>query len=67
MDTSSAPSIALGLKSRGGCGEFYGQSYFCTPRGQMLAVGKRDGDGIVIADLDLDVIRVRNTCSFPRS
>ena len=50
-------------------GEFYGQSYFCDPRGQMLAVGRRDGDDIVIADLDLDLIReVRNTWQFyPRS
>jgi beta-ureidopropionase len=48
-------------------GEFYGQSYFCDPRGQMLAVGKRDSDDIVIADLNLDVIReVRNTWQFFR-
>ncbi|HEX3449783.1 MAG TPA: nitrilase-related carbon-nitrogen hydrolase [Isosphaeraceae bacterium] len=48
-------------------GEFYGQSYFCDPRGQMLAVGKRDNDDIVIADLDLDLIReVRNTWQFFR-
>ena len=48
-------------------GEFYGQSYFCDPRGRMLAVGKRDGDDIVIADLDLDLIReVRNTWQFYR-
>ena len=43
-------------------GEFYGQSYFCDPRGQMLASGGRDCDDIVIADLNLDLIReVRNT------
>ncbi len=48
-------------------GEFYGQSYFCDPRGQMLAVGCRDGDDIVIAELDLDLIReVRNTWQFFR-
>jgi beta-ureidopropionase len=48
-------------------GEFYGQSYFCDPRGQMLAVGKRDSDDIVISDLDLDLIReVRNTWQFFR-
>jgi beta-ureidopropionase len=48
-------------------GEFYGQSYFCDPRGQMLGVGKRDTDDIVIADLDLDLIReVRNTWQFFR-
>ena len=30
----------------------------------MLAVGRRDGDDVVVADLDFDLIReVRNTCS----
>ncbi len=48
-------------------GEFYGQSYFCDPRGQILAVGTRNTDDIVIADLDLDLIReVRNTWQFFR-
>jgi beta-ureidopropionase len=48
-------------------GEFYGQSYFCNPRGQFLATGKRDEDDIVIADLDLDLIReVRNVWQFFR-
>jgi beta-ureidopropionase len=48
-------------------GEFYGQSYFCNPRGQMLAVGKRDSDDIVIADMDFDLIReVRNVWQFYR-
>jgi beta-ureidopropionase len=48
-------------------GEFYGQSYFCDPRGQLLAQGGRDCDDIVIADLNLDLIReVRNTWQFYR-
>ena len=48
-------------------GEFYGQSYFCDPRGQIIAEGPRDADDIVIADLDLDLIReVRNTWQFFR-
>ena len=48
-------------------GEFYGQSYFCDPRGQMLAVATRDQDELLIADLDLDKIReVRNTWQFFR-
>jgi beta-ureidopropionase len=48
-------------------GEFYGQSYFCDPRGKMLAEAARDTDELVIADLDLDVIReVRNTWQFFR-
>src|SRR5262249_7404369 len=48
-------------------GEFYGQSYFCDPRGQILAIGRRDADDVVIADLDLDLIREgRNTWQFFR-
>lgn len=48
-------------------GEFYGQSYFANPRGQMLAQAGRDDDAVVIADLDLDMIReVRNTWQFYR-
>ena len=48
-------------------GEFYGNSYWCDPRGQFLAEGSRDTDDIVMADMDLDVIReVRNTWQFFR-
>jgi beta-ureidopropionase len=48
-------------------GEFYGQSYFCDPRGQIIAQGKRVEDDVVIADLNLDMIReVRNTWQFFR-
>ena len=48
-------------------GEFYGTSYFCDPRGQILAQGKRVEDDIVIADMDLDMIReVRNVWPFYR-
>jgi N-carbamoylputrescine amidase len=48
-------------------GEFYGQSYFCDPRGQIIAEAPRDRDALVVADLDLDKIReVRNTWQFFR-
>jgi len=48
-------------------GEFYGQSYFCNPRGQLIAEAPRDQDALVVADLDLDMIRqVRNTWQFFR-
>lgn len=48
-------------------GEFYGTSYFCDPRGKILAEGKRVEDDIVIADMDFDMIReVRNTWQFFR-
>ncbi len=48
-------------------GEFYGQSYFCNPRGQMVAEAQRDRDELVTAELDLDQIReVRNVWQFYR-
>ncbi|MCI0822833.1 MAG: acyltransferase [Chloroflexi bacterium] len=48
-------------------GEFYGSSYFCDPRGQIIAQGPRDEDQVVVADLDLDMIReVRHTWQFFR-
>ena len=48
-------------------GEFYGQSYFCDPRGQIIAQAPRDQDALLVADLNLDLIReVRNTWQFFR-
>lgn len=57
----------VGTEAPWNIGEFYGNSYFCDPRGQMLAVGSRDKDELVVADLDLDMIKeVRNTWQFFR-
>jgi N-carbamoylputrescine amidase len=48
-------------------GEFYGQSYFANPRGQIVAQAPRDSDAIVTADMDFDLIReVRNVWQFYR-
>src|SRR6476469_2549905 len=48
-------------------GEFYGQSYFCDPRGQIIAEAPRDQDAVVVADLNLDMIeQVRATWQFYR-
>ena len=48
-------------------GEFYGSSYFCNPRGQIVAQGSRDRDEVIVADLDLDEIReTRETWQFFR-
>ncbi|MBV9474634.1 MAG: acyltransferase, partial [Acidobacteria bacterium] len=44
----------VGTEAPWNIGEFYGQSYFCDPRGQFLAMGSRDKTELVIADLDLD-------------
>ncbi len=57
----------VGMEAPWNIGEFYGQSYFCDPRGQMLAVGTRDQDELIVADLDMDKIKeVRNTWQFYR-
>lgn len=57
----------VGTEAPWNIGEFYGQSYFCDPRGQMLAVGSRDQDELIVADLNMDTIReVRNTWQFFR-
>ncbi|MCL4742077.1 MAG: acyltransferase [Phycisphaerales bacterium] len=48
-------------------GEFYGKSYFCDPRGKIVAQASRDKDEIVVADLDLDMIEeVRATWQWFR-
>jgi beta-ureidopropionase len=57
----------VGVEEPWKIGEFYGQSYFCDPRGKMIAEASRDKDELVVADLDLDLIReVRNTWQFFR-
>ncbi len=48
-------------------GEFYGQSYFCDPRGQFVGVGPRDKDALVTATLDFDqILEVRKVWQFFR-
>ena len=48
-------------------GEFFGKSYFCNPKGEILAQGSRDRDEVIVADLDLDEIaEVRATWQFFR-
>ncbi len=48
-------------------GEFYGQSYFCDPRGRIVAEAPRDCDAVIVADLDLGLIdEVRSVWQFYR-
>jgi beta-ureidopropionase len=57
----------VGIEAPWNIGEFYGQSYFCDPRGQIVSIGSRDLDELVVADLDMDMIQqVRNTWQFYR-
>jgi N-carbamoylputrescine amidase len=57
----------VGVEKPWKIGEFYGKSYFCNPRGKIIAQGSRDKDELVVADLDLDMIaEVRKTWQFFR-
>jgi N-carbamoylputrescine amidase len=57
----------VGKEAPWNIGDFYGQSYFCDPRGQFVAMGSRDKEELVVGDLDLDKIKeVRNTWQFFR-
>ena len=48
-------------------GEFYGNSYFVDPRGQMVTEASQDKDELVVAEIDLDMIEeVRSTWQFFR-
>ncbi len=56
-----------GVEQPWAIGEFYGSSYFANPRGQIIEQGPREGDAVVVCDLDLDMIReVRNVWQFYR-
>lgn len=57
----------VGTEAPWGIGEFYGSSYFCNPRGEIVAQATRDKEELLVADLDLDQIsEVRNTWQFYR-
>jgi beta-ureidopropionase len=57
----------VGTEAPWNMGHFYGSSYLCDPRGQLLVEGSREKDEVVIGDANLDQIReVRNTWQFYR-
>lgn len=57
----------VGTEQPWNIGEFYGQSYFVNPRGEIISQASRDKDELLVADLDLDLIReVRNRWQFYR-
>jgi N-carbamoylputrescine amidase len=68
-----ANGVFIGANNRVGVekpwefGEFYGSSYFVDPKGHFLAKGSTDKDELIIADLDLEMIReVRDGWQFFR-
>jgi beta-ureidopropionase len=57
----------VGVEAPWNIGQFYGSSYFCNPRGQIIALASRDKDEVLVTDLDLDQIKeVRQTWQFFR-
>ncbi len=57
----------VGVEAPWNMGEFYGQSYLVNPRGQIVAIGSRDQDEVVIAEMDKNLIReVRDVWQFYR-
>jgi len=57
----------VGYEQPWNIGEFYGTSYFCNPRGQIIAEASRDKDELLVADLDLNIIEeVRRVWQFYR-
>ena len=57
----------VGTEAPWNIGEFYGQSYFVNPRGQIEKIASRDKDELIVHDLDMEMVRtVRNTWQFFR-
>ena len=62
-----AASNRVGVEAPLNNNKFYGSSYFCSPRGKIVAQASDSEDEVLVADLDLDEIReVRNTWQFFR-
>jgi len=57
----------VGTEAPWDIGQFYGTSYFVNPRGQIIAEASRDKDELLVADLDMDMIKeVRDLWQFYR-
>ncbi len=57
----------VGTEAPWNIGKFYGSSYVVNPRGQIIAQASEDQDELVIADMDMEMVReVRNTWQFFR-
>ena len=57
----------VGTEAPWNIGEFYGQSYFVNPRGQIEKIASRDKDELVVHDMDMDMVKqVRDTWQFFR-
>ena len=57
----------VGTEAPWNIGKFYGSSYFVNPRGKIVAQASQDKDELLVAELDLDMVReVRDLWQFFR-
>ena len=57
----------VGKEAPWNIGEFYGQSYVVSPKGQILAQASRDKDELLVTEIDLDEVKeVRDLWQFFR-
>ena len=57
----------VGTEAPWNIGTFYGSSYFVNPRGQIISQASADKDELLVADLDMSMVReVRNLWQFFR-
>jgi len=57
----------IGIEAPWNVGEFYGQSYFVNPRGEIEAIASRDQDELLVHDMDMNMVReIRNKWQFFR-
>jgi N-carbamoylputrescine amidase len=57
----------VGVEAPLSSARFYGASYFCNPRGKIVAQASDSQDEVLVCDVDLDMNReVRNTWQFLR-
>lgn len=71
--SAAANGVFIGAINRVGTeqpwaiGEFYGQSYICGPKGEIQKQLKRDEDGLLVHDMNLDEVRqIRDKWQFFR-
>lgn len=57
----------IGTEAPWNIGEFYGQSYFVNPRGEIEAIASRDQDELLVHEMDFDMVKtIRNNWQFFR-
>ncbi|MFC2061556.1 nitrilase-related carbon-nitrogen hydrolase [Elusimicrobiota bacterium] len=57
----------IGTEEPWNTGRFYGSSYFCSPKGKIIAQGSEDKEEVIVADLNMEEIyEIRNAWAFYR-